>query len=63
MKKETKIIIVITSIIWIAIISHLIHPEPVAKVKDSFKFVKVKDWSHTITGPKLDYLEHLYNTK
>jgi hypothetical protein len=54
---------VISAIIWIAIISHLTHPEPVVEVKDSFKFVKVKDWSETVKGPKLGYLNHLYNTK
>jgi hypothetical protein len=54
---------VLIAIIWIAIISHLTHPEPVVKVKDSFKFVKVKDWSKTVTGPKVGYLNHLYNTK
>jgi|LakMenEpi03Aug12_release.lakeMendotaPanAssembly.Ray.scaffolds.fasta_scaffold480047_2 hypothetical protein len=63
MKRETRVIMVLIAIIWIAIISHLTHPEPVVKVKDSFKFVKVKDWSKTVTGPKVGYLNHLYNTK
>jgi hypothetical protein len=63
MKKETRAIMVLSAVIWIAIISHLTHPKPVAKVKDSFKFVKVRDWSETVTGPKLGYLNHLYNTK
>jgi len=63
MKRETRVIMVISAIIWIAIISHLTHPEPVVEVKDSFKFVKVKDWSETVKGPKLGYLNHLYNTK
>jgi len=54
---------VLTAIIWVAILSHLTHSEPVVKVKDSVKFVKVKDWSETVTGPKLGYLNHLYNTK
>ena len=63
MKKETRAIMVLSAVIWIAIISHLTHPEPVAKVKDSFKFVKVRDWSETVTGPKLGYLNHLYNTE
>ena len=63
MKRETRVIMVISAIIWIAIISHLTHPEPVVEVKDSFKFVKVKDWSETVRGPKLGYLNHLYNTK
>lgn len=63
MKRETRVIMVISAIIWIAVISHLTHPEPVVEVKDSFKFVKVKDWSETVRGPKLSYLNHLYNTK
>lgn len=63
MKRETRVIMVISAIIWIAVISHLTHPEPVVEVKDSFKFVKVKDWSETVKGPKLGYLNHLYNTK
>lgn len=63
MKRETKVIMVLSAIIWIAVISHLTHPEPVVEVKDSFKFVKVKDWSETVRGPKLGYLNHLYNTK
>ncbi len=63
MKRETKAIMVIVTIIWIAIISHLTHSEPVVKAKDSVKFVKVKDWSKTVTGPRLGYLNHLYNTK
>jgi len=63
MKRETRVIMVLIAIIWIAIISHLTHTEPVVKVKDSFKFVKVKDWSETVTGPKVGYLNHLYNTK
>ena len=62
MKRETKVLIPLIIIMWVAIISHLTHPEPVAKVKDSFKFVKVKDWSKTVKGPKLGYLNHLYNT-
>lgn len=63
MRRVTRVIMVLSTIIWIAIISHLIQPEPVAKEKDSFKFVKVKDWSETVKGPKLGYLNHLYNTK
>jgi hypothetical protein len=47
---------------WTAIISHLVYTEPVAKKKESFKFVKVKDWAETTKGPKLGYLNHLYNT-
>lgn len=63
MKKETKAIMVLAAIIWIAVVSHLTHPQPVVKVKESFKFVKVKDWSEGATGIKLRYLEHLYNSK
>jgi hypothetical protein len=47
---------------WTAIISHLVHTEPVVEQKESFKFVKVKDWAKTAKGPKLAYLNHLYNS-
>jgi hypothetical protein len=47
---------------WTAIISHLTHTEPVVKQKESFKFVKVKDWAETVKGPRLAYLNHLYNS-
>ena len=63
MKKETNAILVLTVIIWGAIFSHLTHTEPVVEVKESFKFVKVKDWSEGATGYKLRYFEHLYRTK
>jgi hypothetical protein len=63
MKKETRVIMVLTAIICIAIVSHLTHPQPVAKKKKTYKFVKVKDWSKTAKGWKLTYLNHLYNTK
>jgi hypothetical protein len=63
MKRETKTLIPLIIVMWAAIISHLTHPEPVVEVKDSFKFVKVKDWSETVKGPKINYLNHLYNTK
>lgn len=63
MKKETKALMVIVAILWVAIISHLTHPEPIVKVKESFKFVKVKDWSEGATGYRLRYFEHLYKTK
>ncbi len=62
MKKETRALIPLIIMMAIAIISHLVHNEPVVKQKDSFKFVKVKDWSETIKGPKLAYLNHLYNS-
>jgi hypothetical protein len=63
MKRETKTLIPLIIVMWTAIISHLTHPEPVAEVKDSFKFLKVKDWSETVKGSKIGYLNHLYNTK
>ena len=62
MKRETKTLIPLIIMMVIAIISHLVHNEPVAKQKDSFKFVKVKDWSETVKGPRLAYLNHLYNS-
>ena len=62
MKRETKVLIPLIIIMWTAIISHLVYTEPVAKKKESFKFVKVKDWAETTKGPKLGYLNHLYNT-
>jgi hypothetical protein len=63
MKRETKTLIPLIIIMFIAIVSHLTHSEPVANVKDSVKFVKVKDWSETVKGPRLQYLNYLYNTK
>lgn len=62
MRKETKVLILLTIVMWTAIISHLTHTEPVVKQKESFKFVKVKDWAETIKGPRLAYLNHLYNS-
>ena len=62
MKKETKIIMVLCAIVWIPIILYLVKHKPVAK-KETYKFVKVKDWSKTAKGWKLGYLNHLYNTK
>ena len=63
MKKEIKIAIVLCIIIWAPIIAHLTKPKPVAKKKETYKFVKVKDWSKTEKAWKLGYLNHLYNTK
>ena len=63
MRKETKIIIVLCIIVWVPIIAYLTKPKPVAKKKETYKFVKVKDWSKTTKGWKLGYLNHLYNTK
>jgi hypothetical protein len=63
MKKETKIIMVLCALVWIPIILYLTQPKPVAKKKETYKFVKVKDWSKTKKGYKLVYLNHLYKTK
>jgi hypothetical protein len=63
MKKETKIIMVLCALVWIPIISYLTQSKPVAKKRETYKFVKVKDWSKTAKGYKLGYLNHLYNTK
>ena len=63
MRKETRIIIVLSLMIWIPIIAYLTRPKPVAKKKETYKFVKVKDWSKTTKGWKLGYLNHLYKTK
>jgi hypothetical protein len=54
---------VLCTLVWIPIISYLAQPKPVAKKKETYKFVKVKDWSKTAKGWKLGYLNHLYNTK
>jgi hypothetical protein len=63
MRKETKIIMILCAIVWIPVISYLAQPKPVAKKKETYKFVKVQDWSKTAKGYKLDYLNHLYNSK
>jgi hypothetical protein len=62
MKKETKALIGVGVGICIAVVSHLLHTQPVAETKESFKFAVVKDWSETIKGPKLAYLDHLYKS-
>lgn len=62
MRRETKIIMVLCALVWIPIILYLAQPKPVAK-KETYKFVKVKDWSKTARGYRLGYLNHLYNTK
>lgn len=62
MKKETKALIGLGVSVCIAFISHLLHTEPVAETKESFKFAIVKDWSETVKGPKLAYLNHLYKS-
>lgn len=63
MRRETKIIMVLCTIILIPIIAYITQRKPVAKKKELYKFVKVKDWSRTAKGYKLGYLNHLYNTK
>ena len=62
MKKETKALIGVGVGVCIAIVSHLLHTQPVAKTKESVKFAVVKDWSETVKGPKLAYLNHLYKS-
>ena len=62
MKRETKSLMAVTAVLYFAIISHLVHTEHVAEVRETVKFVKVKDWSETIKGPRLAYLKHLYNS-
>jgi hypothetical protein len=56
MKKETKIIMVLCALVWIPIILYLAQPKPVAKKKETYKFVKVKDWSKTAKGYKLSLI-------
>jgi len=63
MKRETKVLIPLIVVMAVAIISHLTHSEPIAKKKENFKFVKVQDWAEKAKGRKLQYLEHLYNSK
>ena len=62
MKKETKALIGVGVGACIAIISHLLHTQPVAETKEPVKFAVVKDWSETVKGPKLAYLNHLYKS-
>lgn len=62
MKRETKSLMAVTAVMYFAIISHLVHTEPVAETKEPVIFVKVKDWSETIKGPRLVYLKHLYSS-
>ena len=63
MRKETKLTVVLCIIVWVPIILYLVQPKPVAEKKETYKFVKIKDWSETAKGRRLDYLNHLYNTK
>jgi hypothetical protein len=62
MKRETKALMAVTAVLYFAIISHLVHTEPIAEVTETVKFVRVKDWSETIKGPRLTYLKHLYSS-
>jgi hypothetical protein len=62
MKRETKALMAVTAVMYFAIISHLVHTEPIAETSETVKFVKVKDWSNTIKGPRLVYLKHLYSS-
>lgn len=62
MKREIKSLIAINAVMYFAIISHLVHTEPIAETNETVKFVKVKDWSKTIKGPRLVYLKHLYSS-
>lgn len=63
MKRETKALIAINAVMYFAIISHLIHIEPVTKQKDSFIFAKVEDWKDVKNLKKINYFEHLLKTK
>jgi hypothetical protein len=62
MKKEIKALIGVGVGLCIAVISYLVHTKPIAETKESFKFAVVKDWSETVKGPKLAYLDHLYKS-
>lgn len=62
MKKETKALIGVGVGLCIAVISHLVHTQPIVETKESVKFAVVRDWSETVKGPKLAYLDHLYKS-
>ena len=62
MKRETKALMVVTALMYFAIISHLVHTEPVVKIEKPVIFAKVKDWAGTFKGTKAKYFEHLYNS-
>lgn len=62
MKKETKALIGLVVGLCIAVISHLVHTEPVVKTEKPVIFAKVKDWAGTFKGAKAKYFEHLYNS-
>jgi hypothetical protein len=52
----------VTALMYFAIISHLVHTEPVVKTEKPVIFAKVKDWAGTFKGTKAKYFEHLYNS-
>ena len=62
MKKETKALIGVGVGLCIALISYTTHTQPIVETKESVKFAVVKDWSETVKGPKLAYLDHLYKS-
>ena len=62
MKKETSSLFVLTALMVFAIMSHVVHNEPVAKFKEPLKFAVFKDWTETVKGHKLKYLNHLYTS-
>ena len=62
MKKETKALIALGVGVCIAVISHLVHTQPVVKTEKPVIFAKVKDWAGTFKGAKAKYFEHLYNS-
>ena len=62
MKREIKALMAVTALMYFAIISHLVHTEPVVKTEKPVIFAKVKDWAGTFKGTKAKYFEHLYNS-
>lgn len=62
MRKEIKALIALGIGLCIAVISHLVHTEPVVKTEKPVIFAKVKDWAGTFKGAKAKYFEHLYNS-
>ena len=62
MKRETKSLMALTGVMYFAIISHLVHTEPIVETKEPVIFAKVKDWAGTFKGAKAKYFEHLYNS-
>tara|TARA_R110000822_G_scaffold73270_2_gene176215 strand:+ start:1306 stop:1500 length:195 start_codon:yes stop_codon:yes gene_type:complete len=63
MKRETKSLMAVTAVMYFAIISHLVHTEPIAETKEPVIFVKVKDWKDVKNLKKINYFEHLLKTK